>query len=178
MSETTIQSNDTDSFMCQVSKICCGCFAKVSLFTAVIVWTVFSIIALSKEQDSAIKEICQDSNLWACLCVMVVLNVINILTNAHQRNDDDKGKKNSIQLACLSVAGFIWMGVELFQSCAWSKLRDNQVWTLLAIWFSVETFIIGILILGCIVATVSLLFTQVNEQPQTKEQLQTKEPFV
>lgn len=98
---------------------------------------------------------------------MTALVGVNLLIN--MRRDDDKNEGSAIE-ACLAIAGFVWMSIELFQPCPWSKLRSFQVWKMLAAIFGVEVVLFGILVLaGCTLCVIGLGTTSSQEKNEQQE---------
>jgi hypothetical protein len=141
---TLNQVNQPNPFHVGLS-VCCS---KMTIFimTAInLTWIVFSIISLCNESNREIRAQCGHSNLWACLCTMTVINGFTTLMNIKGSNNDENSESNLLAV-CLPIAGFVWTGVELFQPCSWSKLRDFEVWKMLLILFGSESVIFGFLI--------------------------------
>lgn len=130
----------------------------------VVVWIVFSIISLVQESNTQVQDACGNSYLWFCLCTMTVLNGCNLLLNLNRSNDEES--KGNLFIACLSIAGFIWMAVELFAPCPIDKLRELRVWKLLAALFGFELAIIGLLLFAGCVVCLAKLNSKNTDEPQ------------
>lgn len=139
---------------------CCALLTVFVFGGAVVTWIAFSVIALTNESDTTIRNKCETSNLWACLCAMTVITGVNLLINMNSGKSDEK-KNSNLFAACFSLAGFIWMAVELFQPCPWNNLRESQVWTMLVALFGMEVTLLGLFILfGCILCGIKSLSSE------------------
>ena len=146
-----------------------SCVFKLILSSALIVWIIYSIIALSGENFKDIKDKCPKSTLWPCLCTMVGVSILNIFLESRPKNNQES--KPNVLGFCLILAAFIWMSIELFDTCATEKLSDYKIYYMLYIlyWIYVgvfSMFIIGIICICCGIDGRDL--TNNNEQRNTE----------
>ena len=152
MSQKTNEKSD-DCKACGV--FCCGCTVILGLAAALICWIVYSIIALANNSNDDIRDICSDSNLWACLLTMVILSLIQVGTGKSSASKEEG--EPPIAACCslvISIGFFIWEAIELFNPCALNS-RPTSVYIMLLIHFCFVAVLLGFL---CFVGLANLVF--------------------
>ena len=124
-------------------KVYRGCI-KIIFLTAFVCWIIFSVMALVDQPHSDLKEICKDTHIWACLCTMTGIAGLQILLDSIPKENRD-ASSSSLGI-CLGIAGYIWMAIELFNSCALKNLSENNIYMMVLILFIVQSFIYLLLI--------------------------------
>lgn len=130
---------------------CVGSIIIAGIILGWVVWSIFSIIALSSKSIDHYKEKCSNSNIWVLLLILVIVGNIGIFTN--KKKDDDKSK-NYITETCFSIGLFIWSGIELYgNDCAIDKLSNSTVYILVEsmFWFTGAVYLILILSIPCFI---------------------------
>ena len=117
--QATTMENETKTLCAQV------CF-QILATAGMVVWEVFAIIALVNNSDETVKSSCENSNLWSALLCTCIITGLNLLFNNKRREKDESNKLGSVS-GCLGLGVFIWLCVELFNDCAISNLRNNQI---------------------------------------------------
>ena len=148
MSQKTNEKSD-DCKACGL--FCCGCTVILGLAAAVICWIVYSIIALANNSNDDIRDICNDSNLWACLLTMVILSLIQVGTGKSSASKEEG--EPPIAACCslvISIGFFIWEAIELFNPCALNS-RPTSVYIMLLIHFCFVAVLLGFLIIAGLV---------------------------
>ena len=127
---------------------CVGTIIIAGIILGWIVWSIFSIIALSSKSINDYKEKCSNSNIWVLLLILVIVGNIGIFTK--KKKDDES--KNYIIETCFSIGLFIWSGIELYgNDCAIDKLSNSTVYILVEsmFWFTGAVYLILILSIPC-----------------------------
>ena len=127
----------------------CGkLLATIISVSGMIVWEIFAIISLVNNPNSAIQEMCPDSNIWTALLLITIITGINFLFCVkkikNKNKNKNKNKKADNLAACFGLGIFIWLCIELFNTCATDNLRKNDVYRLSNAYFWI---FIGIILL-------------------------------
>lgn len=127
-----------------------SCIVKLVLSSALVIWIIFAIIALSGEHMKDIKDECPKSKLWPCLCTMVGVTLLNIFIDSKPRDKD--GSKFNLVGFCFIIGAFVWMSIELFDVCAVEKLNNYEIYHMLFIlyWIYVGIFSLLVIVIICI----------------------------
>ena len=154
-------SSQQSSLSQSESSWCMTLICHLLVSAGMVVWEIFTIMALVNNSDAEIKAICGGSNLWGALLATCIIVGLNLLVHNKPRSNDDPNKSGATA-SCLTLGIFIWLCVELFNDCAISNLRNNQLHILGYIYFWIIIGIISLMFLvlicgGCIfcVAAVS-----------------------
>lgn len=128
---------------------CSQILAIIFSTVGIIIWEVYAIISLVNNSNTDIQNICPESNIWAALLSIVIVTGINMLirTRKNTKSNNDKNNKGEAISSCLGLALFIWLCVELFNTCALNNLHENSVYVLSNIYFWIFTGIILIALL-------------------------------
>ena len=122
-----------------------GC-TILGLVVAWICWIVYSIIALSNNSNDHIQEICDDSNIWACLLTMVVISLLQFfVVKQNKSRDEDSSPVAACCSLVVSIGLYIWEAIELFNPCAYDS-RPTNVYTMLLIHFCFTSIVLGLLL--------------------------------
>ena len=124
---------------------CMNLIIQLLLSIGMVVWEIFTIIALVNNSDAEIKAVCGGSNLWGALLATCIIVGLNLLIQNKPRSNDDPNKSGATA-SCLGLGIFIWLCVELFNDCAMSNLRNNDL------------HILGYIYFWLVIAMLSLLF--------------------
>ena len=145
-----------------------GC-TMLGLFVAWICWIIYSIIALANNSNDDIRDICSDSNLWACLLTIVILSLIQVVSGKSSASKEEG--EPPIAACCslvISIGFFIWEAIELFNPCALNS-RPTSVYIMLLIHFCFVAVVLSLLIIAGIVycCAVACCMNKENEDGST-----------
>lgn len=140
-------SENQDIIAHEEKGFCMQLICQLAVTAGMVAWEIFTIMALVNNSDAEIKAICGGSNLWGALLATCIIVGLNLLIQNKPRSNDDPNKSGATA-SCLALGIFIWLCVELFNDCAMSNLRNNQLHILGYIYFWI---IIGIISLAFLV---------------------------
>lgn len=124
---------------CEATCGCCGIFLGVCCILGIaagsVMWMILSIIALANKSQDHIKDICPESNLWACLLVLVVISIIG--GGGAKGAASGNGDKSSAGVAGLFfMIGFAtWAGMILYDDCTMNHFEESTIYLCLYAWF-------------------------------------------
>lgn len=121
-----MSENQATTFDNETKGVCARICFQVLTTAGMVAWEVFAIIALVNNSDETVKSSCENSNLWSALLCTCIITGLNLLFNNKHREKDESNKLGGIS-GCLGLGVFIWLCVELFNDCAISNLRNNQI---------------------------------------------------
>jgi hypothetical protein len=155
---------------------CMQLICQLLVSAGMVVWEIFTIMALVNNSDAEIKAICGGSNLWGALLATCIIVGLNLLVHNKPRSNDDPNKSGATA-SCLALGIFIWLCVELFNDCAISKLRNNNIHILGYIYFWIIIAIISLMFLvlicgGCIFCVAAV--TEENGKSQSQRQSESQ----
>jgi len=144
---------------CEATCGCCGIFLGVCCLLGIcvgsVMWMILSIIALANKSQDQIKDICPESNLWACLLVLVVISILG--SGASKGAASGSGDKSSSAMAGLFLLiGFAtWAGMILYDSCTMNNFEESTIYLCLYAWF---WFVMALLIVIAFALCVAAVF--------------------
>ena len=121
-----MSENQATTFDNETKGMCARFAFQVIASIGMVVWEIFAIIALVNNSDETVKSNCENSNLWTALLCTCIITGLNLLFNNKHQEKDESNKLGGIS-GCLGLGVFIWLCVELFNDCAISNLRNNQI---------------------------------------------------
>ena len=125
----------------------------IGLLGGYVTWIILSIIALANKSNDDIRDKCDNSNIWVCLLILVVIGILSIISGS--KSSEDK-KTTILPIVLFNIAFIIWVGIELYKPCALNHLSDMNIYIILYAWFWFSICIIGILIIAlCCLCTVA-----------------------
>lgn len=151
----TMSENQATAFEEETKGLCARVCFQLIASAGMVVWEVYAIIALVNNSNETVKSSCENSNLWTALLCTCIITGLNLLFNNKHREKDESNKLGGIS-GCLGLGVFIWLCVELFNDCAISNLRNNQIHIMGYIYFWIIIGLLSILFLllmcvGCCV---------------------------
>lgn len=152
----------------EVKGLCARVVFQVIASVGMVIWEIFAIIALVNNSDETIKSSCENSNLWTAMLCTCIITGLNLLVNNKRRDNDESNKASSLS-GCLGLGVFIWLCVELFNDCAMSNLRNNQIHILGYIYFWISIGLISLLFLILICGGFCLCLGMMTEKEENSQ---------
>ena len=147
--------------LCVHKEASCTCIgaslATIGLLTCVVIWLVYSIMAVLHHSYYEITKICPDTTLWI---VLIVQMTASLLFNGTIRTivKYEGNKKTEIitenPLSALMLGVYIWSWIVIEDECVKNKLRDNSVYELAMYWIYFMTVMSGIIVIVMIVTCI------------------------
>lgn len=141
------------------SQCCLSCSTTIIVFgmlSSYIIWMVFAIKSLINNSNQDIKDKCENSDIWVCLLVVVIISGLQLITNnnslvSNKTESESETSMYSIFVkVVLDITVAIWAGIELFNPCVQDKLDVNNVYIMLEIWFYASCVMLGlVLVIFC-----------------------------
>lgn len=127
---------------------------SVSLFVGLVAgWCAIGAVALVNTERSEIREICNGSNLWELLLLMVVSNAVCTFIvvhtwyhhHYHHRKPYKHSSKVLLLIALIQAATTLWGATIIFSSCPSEYLRPFLLYTVVYIWVLWQLIVIAII---------------------------------
>ena len=137
----------------------------------IIIWSVFSIIALANESNYKIRQICEKSNLWSILITILLMTIIltthlityDVLIGKYNYNIINK--KIIFVLVNIIFILLIWSCIELYNQCSKKYLINLILYKCLSIWFYLIFSCFILLIISIIIFCVYLYCDKLKSNP-------------
>ena len=132
-------NNNDNNVISTISSICkCMGFSLagltlIGLLGGYVTWIILSIIALANNSNDDIRDKCDNSNIWVCLLILVVIGILSIISGS--KSSEDK-KTTILPIVLFNIAFIIWVGIELYKPCALNHLSDMNIYIILYAWFA------------------------------------------
>ena len=155
--------------------VCVIFLLLLGFVAAIVAYYVFAIIALVNNKQAMIQERCDESQIWAFVLTVLIINLV-MGRNAKNQASDDTATRfcSSVIQLCLSISMGTWGATEVWGSdCARDKLSSLLIYTMAEIMTSLNLFVSSI--------TIVLLFVIVcivcrdSEEGETTEEKRLRE---
>ena len=154
----------------------CVIFLLVLGFVAAIVaYYVFAIIALVNNKQAMIQERCDESQIWAFVLTVLIINLV-MGRNAKNQASDDTATRfcSSVIQLCLSISMGTWGATEVWGSdCARDNLSSLLIYTMAEIMTSLNLFVSSITIV--LLFVIVCIVCREAEEGETTEEKRLRE---
>ncbi len=145
------KQSESESECCACAAICGGMCLILGLAVSLLVWLVFSIVALTEVSDSTVREEYCGSLLWRYLLTMCIVLFLSHGSAAKNSNQSDEG---FAAVLCSAVCGVLlhiglatWGTYELWGRTCDNSLEDLSIYTVSLIITVYQWVLCGIVIL-------------------------------
>lgn len=154
--------------------ICVILLVLLAFVAAIVAYYVFAIIALVNNKEAMIQERCEDSQIWAFVLTVLIINLV-MGRNAKSQASDDTATRfcSSVIQLCISIGMGTWGAIEVWGSdCARDKLSSLLIYKMAEIMTSLllSVAVICILLLFMVVC---IVYAYSEEGEPTEEKAAT-----
>ena len=150
--------------------VCVVLLLLLGFVAAIVAYYVFAIIALVNNKKAMIQERCEESQIWAFVLTVLIINLV-MGRNAKNQASDDTATRfiSSIIQLCIAIGMGTWGAIEVWGSdCARDKLSSLLIYKMAEIMTSLNLTVAVICILLLFVI-VCIVCREPEEEETTEE---------
>ena len=147
---TTFHNKQAEPHCIQMCGVACaagtGVLLILGLFGASVTYYVFCVMALIDNSNKSIQKTCSDSNLWAFLLTVLILNLGVAQNTSKSTKSKDGPNLISVVVSILILVSLCtWGSIEFWNDCVQEKLSDTLIFTMVKTTVYIEYAIILLL---------------------------------
>ncbi len=145
--KNNIPAKEDHLFFCKCLVINTIILIVLGLIGAAVAYYVFSIMALVEDSNESIQKECKNSNIWAYLLTVIIVNLF-LGNNSKPSKDGDVGDVvMSTFISLIVLVGLCtWGSIEFWKDCVQDKLSTTLIFKMIEITIYIQYVALGICI--------------------------------